>query len=254
MDLRAIDISTLTETSKANISKLTRNGVLVKNEKKRYDSENEINKKYLLSKGVKQSDIELFFQSNSKKEPDKPKKEKQVPEKETEIKENLLPEKVEKIEFYDEKKPQNENFNDDIFEDVSGLPSKMMGLTLMELVRNYGGPMQLEKWAAILQKIMTAQKAEVSIQRDRLTLIEKDFVLSQIFKFVDEFINQIFDLADSQNEIIFSLAKTGTDEAKMKIKKMRVDSYSKILKETKKIINTNLNKMKDKYVNENEIL
>lgn len=243
MKLTAVKIAELTNTSKANISKLTKNGKLIRSNDKYYNIDDSVNLDYLLSKGVTKEKI-LALSVNNKDNTEKSSsglnKKPNIVKKEIKV----LPDKKPILE------PENQEMSFDEFDNITGLPERMMSLTLMELVSKYGGPMQLDKWAGILQKLMNAHKTEVSIERDRLTLIEKDFVISQVFKFIDEFINKIFDSVDAQNEIIFSLAKSGDDEAKIKIKKMRLDNYSKLSKDAKEIIVNNLKKMRDKYASD----
>jgi hypothetical protein len=241
----------LANCKRQNIYKLVREEKLIKHDSGKYDLTNEINQKYLLSKGLKISDIEQFVSQQTKKpkktekkstkKPVKPEKKAVIPVK---VETDILPKKE---EFQTETGDAFPDLDNESFEDITGLPSKMMELTMFELVKKYGGMHRLEKWANVTAKFMTAQKNEVAIQKDRLKLIEKDFTISQVFKFVDEFINKIFDSIDSQNEIIYSLAKSEKSEAKLKIKKMMLDNYSKLAKDAKQIITNNLSKMKDKY-------
>lgn len=258
MLIKGADLAKILKVKRQQIYVFASRGKLIKHESGKYDLKNKTNEEYILSKGFKISDIEKFVLSQAEKKPKKEKKSVKKP-----VKPEKKKEKQDKVDpVIDDKKPEikekkpvkvkeiNENLDnldEEGFEDITGLPSKMMEMTMFELVKKYGGQHQLEKWANILSKMMTAQKADVAIQKDRMQLIEKDFVVSQVFKFIDEFINKIFDSIDSQNEIIFSLAKSGKKEAKIKIKKMMTDNYSKLAKDAKQIITNNLNKNKDKY-------
>lgn len=233
MQLKGTDLAKLMKVARQHIYVNVSRGNLVKNNKNLYDTDDPINKEYLLNHGVSKKDIDNYVLSKSEKKTKKVKKEKPSQEK--------IEKKSEIVSNVDE-----EVSEEDII-DKAGLPEEMLSLTIYELVSRYGGQYKLEKWASILQKLTTSQKTQVAIERDRLKLIEKDFIISQCFKFVDEFINKILDSIDAQNEIIFSLAKSGDDEAKIKIKKMMIDNYSKLAKQTKTIITNNIQNMKDKY-------
>lgn len=275
MIISTTDLTKACNVSRQAIAKLN----LPKVDRGKYDTDNQEIKNYLLSKGVNLGQFKNKVSTQSKKTKDKPNKptpkSKPEPKKQPVKKQIKQPVKLKlkKPKKQTESKPKKklstskvivpaeedngpkiitpfvptQDFSNEDFEDITGLPESMMNLTLFHLVKRYGGPKQLTDWANILSKLMTAQKADISIQRERLALIEKDYTISQVFKFLDVFVNQIFDLAESQAEQIIGFVKSDHDKAKKNIIELQRKGYSKIAKETKRSINSAIKRLKDKY-------
>lgn len=62
-----------------------------------------------------------------------------------------------------------------------GVPAELLNLTLKELVMRYSGILPLEKYAKILKILVESAEKEQRIKERRLTLVDKDFVISRIF-------------------------------------------------------------------------
>lgn len=139
------------------------------------------------------------------------------------------------------------NFTEEDFENVTGLPSKMKNLTIFELVKRYGGEMQLKNWADILSKIMTAEEKDQKTRERRNELVEKDFIISNVKKYLDLFLSNLFDLSESQKPLISAHYKTDPEKAEFKIQEMRNKAYTKISREAVKSINQSLKGLKKKY-------
>lgn len=140
-----------------------------------------------------------------------------------------------------------ETFGEADFENTTGLPARMMNMTMFELVKRYGGEMQLKGWADILNKLMAAMEKDQKSQERRNELVEKDFIISNVIKYVDFFMNALFDLAEGQTEEIISLVLSDEKSARKKIPEIRRNSYTKISKETKKGIKDSLKRLSNKY-------
>ncbi len=150
------------------------------------------------------------------------------------------------------KSSESEKLSEEQFENITGLPFRMSKLTIFELVSRYGGPMQLDKWAGILSKLMTALEKDQKSRERKNELIEKDFVTSNVFLFLNIFMDAAFDLAESQTEVIISMVLSDSETAKFKIPELRKKSYTKISKEAKKSINDSLKRLENKYDIDND--
>ena len=139
------------------------------------------------------------------------------------------------------------NFDIEDFENITGLPQRMMNLTVFQLVKKFGGELQLKGWADILSKLMTAMEKDQKYQERRNQLIEKDFVISNVFKYLDVFMDAVFDMAEAQTEVIISLVQSDPETARKEIPLLRKNAYTKISKEAKKGIKDSLKRLKDKY-------
>ncbi len=131
---------------------------------------------------------------------------------------------------------ESKELSNEDFENITGLPFRMSKLTLFELVSRYGGPMQLDKWAGILSKLMTAMEKDQKSRERKNELIEKDFVTSNVFLYLNIFMDAMFDIAESQTEVIISMVLSDVETAKHKMPELRKKAYTKISKEAKKSI------------------
>jgi hypothetical protein len=68
---------------------------------------------------------------------------------------------------------------------AGGIPRELLNLSLRELVIRYPGLEKIERYAKILKDITMSAEKEQRIQERNLTLIEKDFVVSRVFGFID---------------------------------------------------------------------
>jgi len=138
------------------------------------------------------------------------------------------------------------------FEKLSGLPATMMNMSLKELVMKYGGSMSLEKYTNILNKLFAAYEKDNKIQEHRLYLVEKDFVVSRLFSFLELLSNQLFDLPSSQVDNWIALSLTEKDQARIKI----IDNFKievgRLIKDCKFSITKELENLKSKYEKKND--
>jgi hypothetical protein len=137
--------------------------------------------------------------------------------------------------------------DDDYAERITGLPREMLGLTIRQLAMRYGGSASLEKWSKILNQLLQADEREMKTQERRIELIEKDFVVSRLFSFIELLSNQLFDLPSSQVDNWIALALTEKDQARIKI----IDNFKievgRLIKDCKFSITKELENLKSKY-------
>lgn len=222
------------------------------------DTKNQKNQGWLISHGLSEISIQSALATIQQKAESKPKIKPpsnplpEIRQNTTEKPITIQPEQIEAIEKYlDNNKTNSSASAPDIdssqFENVSGLPSRMMSLTLYELVKRYGGPMGLESYSKILQRLMGAMLQDQKIQTDRLKLIEKDFTISKIFIYLETLSNRLFDYCESLPIEIISFSQSEPETAEIKSKqKMRKD-ISILLKESKDSITKELENLKNKY-------
>jgi len=256
----------------AKILKMTRQsiyrsisrGKIIANSAGLVDTQNKINQLWISSHGLSENDILSALDEIHKKEENKKKnkpisnplpkirenKNKKQPEVEPEkiIKndQNINQKIVEAIEAYTENN-QKTNIDEIEFENITGLPARMMKLNLKNLVVKYGGPMMLKSWADILVKIMSANEKDQKIQERRLELIQKDFAISRLFMFLETLSSRIFDYTENIPVEIIALVKSGADDIEIEIKKKMRKDLSILLKDTKENVNRELENLKTKY-------
>jgi hypothetical protein len=135
----------------------------------------------------------------------------------------------------------------DEFENITGLPSKMMNMNLKQLVNRYGGPMMLKNWADILNKLMSANEKDQKIQERRIELVEKDFVVSRLFSYIETLSHQLFDYPESCVDNLIAVVKSKKTNIRAEIINNMQKELSNLISETKNNINRELDNIVSKY-------
>jgi len=260
-EIKPAQLATIANLKRQAIYNAIRRGNIIANSAGLVDTQNKNNSQWLRSHGLSEKDVISGLAEIQKKQskPQKkksisnplPKMRKKIEKKQVEVE----AEKINTIQSYIEIKPEKtENKNneskdiDEIdFENITGLPAKMMKLNLKQLVMKYGGPMLLNSWSLILQRLMSASEKDQKMQERRLELIEKDFAVSRLFKYIEDLSSRLFDYTESSPVDFISLVKSDAENLELKIKtKMRHD-ISILIKDTKENINRELENLKKKY-------
>ncbi|MDR1389079.1 MAG: hypothetical protein LBJ31_03805 [Treponema sp.] len=143
---------------------------------------------------------------------------------------------------------------DSIIAQAAGVPVALLNLTLRELVTRYGGNLlSLEKHAKILRDLTMASEKEQRIQERRLALIEKDFVVSRLFQFIDVLMKQLIEYpesaASSLAATVLAHGEAGLPAARAEISGKIKSGIESIISSAKQQIITELNGLKSKYQN-----
>lgn len=225
------------------ISAETKRGNLVKGPDKKYDISDSVNKNWLIKNGIRVKNNILVIdplllvkvekkkqakpksksnQTTGKKKPSpKSKKPTKSSQKKSVEKPKILDKQKEKIKKYEKKgagllSPVE-------FEELIESPSKLKEMTLEQLVLEHSHIQGVKTYAETLDKMMSALKKSVEIKKIRHELIDRDFVLSHVFSYLNILSERIFD-------------RCGTD------KKMLKD-FTKMIKESQRQIDDELKKL-----------
>jgi len=243
MEVKPILLSKVVNISRQSIYNDIRRGNLIKNSGGMIDTQNKINLEWMLKHNVSENIIISYLDKIQEKEKEKEKikvKSNQKPKIKIKSEEN-------KNDIDLKTEIDNKSYDELEFEDISGLPARMMKLNLFQLVMKYGGPMILTNWSLILQRIMAAQEKEQKIKERRLELIEKDFVISQVVLYLEILSNFLFDYAESQPIQFISLIKSGKESIEILLKKQMTKDFSMILKNTKLKLLKQIEGLRKKY-------
>lgn len=248
-------LSKITSVSRQAVSSAIKRGLLTINSGGKLDTQNPKNLKWLKGKGKSENDVIRYLEEIFKKD----KKKKKIVSRSNPLtekrkrndKNHISGDKINTLEKYIDKS-NNKNVDEIEFENISGLPAKMMNLTLMQLVINYGGPMMLESWSKILQRLMSASEKDQKIQERRLELIEKDFFISKIFKYLEVLSNMLFDYAKSSPAGFIALVKSEIENTEFEIEKKMSKDFSLLIRDTKENISRELENLKKKYQKDND--
>ncbi len=232
-----------------------RRGQIIINSAKMVDTQNKTNSEWLMTHGITQQKIDQFLSEIQENE--KPKQESQPGSNPNPRNQRKQLEKPIDIRS-DKNQPQTRYVNGGSeveemdFESITGLPSRMMSLTIKELVMKYGGPMMLDQWSKILQRLMMSEEKDIKAQERRQELIEKDFVVSQVFSYLSVLSDNLFDLAESKTDIIISAANADPEKAKKTVRDMLLKDFSTIINNTKRSVNNSIKNLKNRYDRDDE--
>jgi hypothetical protein len=237
--------------ARQNIYKHVREKKLVKTNGK-YDLLNAANLNYVISHGKTKNDVEKFFEEIKVKPKVKKTPKKKTTSKKKPTKPKIKKEKVTKIEkkpikAEEKKKDVKSNTEYDDFENVTGLPASMMNLNIKQLVSRYGGPMMLKNWADILNKLMLANEKDQKIQIKNLDVIEKKFIQSNIFSYLETLSKQMFNIKFAITDEIISLVLAEKTKSRKKIHKIIDDAISVLIKDAKDNIEKELERLKNQF-------
>jgi len=256
-EINQSQLSKIAGVKRQAVYNAVRRGYIIINSGKLLDTQNPKNLKWLRSHGKSEKDVLQFLTEIHKKQKKKPKKQTKsnpLPKIKEKIKEKQVEvesKKIETIQSYYEPKPEKPEENkepDEIdFENITGLPARMMELNLKQLVMRYGGPMMLDSWSKILQRIMSANEKDQKIQERRLELIEKDFFISKIFSYLEVLSSRLFDYTETHPSNIIALLKSNPENIELKIKERMRKDFSTLIQDTKENINREVENLKKKY-------
>lgn len=141
----------------------------------------------------------------------------------------------------------HKNLPDPVAASAIGVPAELLTLTLKELVMRYSGVLPLEKHAKILKILVESAEKEQRIKERRLTLVDKDFVVSRIFQYVDNLMVQVLEYPESTADDIVARVLAEKEAARHTVIETMKTGLSKIIANAKEQVINELNGLKHKY-------
>jgi hypothetical protein len=124
---------------------------------------------------------------------------------------------------------------------------ELLNMTLREIVLKYPGLDKIERYAKILKDTTMSAEREQRINERGLTLIPKDFVISQIFSFIESLVKQLLEYPESSADRIIALASAGGESNRIEIIETMTGGISRIIAGAKDSVIGKLNGLKSKY-------
>jgi hypothetical protein len=129
-------------------------------------------------------------------------------------------------------------------------PREVLGLTIRELVLKFPGLDKIERYAKILKDVTMSAEKEQRIKDRGLTLIEKDFVVSRLFGFIDTLTKQSLDFPEAVADRIIALSKAQGEAARNDVILIMREGIGRVIAGAKDQVITELNVLKSKYQND----
>jgi hypothetical protein len=129
-------------------------------------------------------------------------------------------------------------------------PREVLGLTIRELVLKFSGLDKIERYAKILKDVTMSAEKEQRIKERGLTLIEKDFVVSRLFGFIDTLTKQSLDFPEAVADRIIALSKAQGEAARGDVVLIMREGIGRVIAGAKDQVIAELNVLKSKYQND----
>ena len=227
--------------SPAAICKKIKNGTLIQNSAKKLDTDNPINRQYLMQKqaafkaGITEGNLNVVA--------NKPGFE--LAAQTAGITPELI--QVETTHVSSGGKPAVFTAANDM--QISGAANEALNMTLRELIIYRGGGSidGVEKYSKILRDLVTADEKDQKLQERRLVQIPKDFVVSRLFNFIDQLMNKLLDVPESITDQVIARVQAGGDTMRQDVINLISDNVSRCIAGTKEHIISELNSLRGKY-------
>ena len=227
MEIRQAEFARLAKVSRATVSEKIKNKTLVVNSAGLLDTDNSVNNAYLENRRQKVAAAAAFAggtiaQENGKKENPRPSSPRGVPTTGTTTAATGS-------------------------QAGTGVPEEMLGLTIRELINRYGNMANVEKYVRILKDLTAADEKDQRVRERRLALIEKDFVVSRVFSYLDVLMNQLIDYPESVIDTIIAKVQTAPAAARADAVLTLRNGMTGIIGNAKDVIVKEINSLKTKY-------
>ncbi|MDR0629572.1 MAG: hypothetical protein LBG24_08060 [Treponema sp.] len=126
----------------------------------------------------------------------------------------------------------------------------MLSLTIRELVIGYAGIQGIERYARTLRDLTVTAEKEQRTKERGLKLIEKDFVTSRLFTFIDTVCKQIIEYPESAADAIIATVLSEGPESRPSLVNMMQEALGRIIAGSKNQIIKELTSLKGKYQKE----
>jgi hypothetical protein len=130
---------------------------------------------------------------------------------------------------------------------AAGTAVEMLSMTIRELVIAHAGVQGIERYARTLRDLTATAEKEQRTRERGLKLIEKDFVTSRIFTFVDAICKQIIEYPESAADSIIAKVLSEGPEARPSLVSMMQEALGRIIAGTKNQLIKELDSLKSKY-------
>jgi hypothetical protein len=135
---------------------------------------------------------------------------------------------------------------------AAGTAVEMLSLTIRELVIAHAGIQGIERYARTLRDLTATAEKEQRTKERGLKLVDKDFVTSRLFAFINAICKQIIEYPDSAADAIIAKIMSEGSEARPSVVDMMQEGLGRIIGETKNQIVKELTSLKGKYQKEEE--
>jgi hypothetical protein len=135
----------------------------------------------------------------------------------------------------------------------AGLPKKLLGMTIRELVIKFKGLDGLEGYIKMLRDLAAADEKDQKTQERRLQLVEKDFIIARVFQFLDVLMKQLLEWPEGAVDGIIALVQSEGDAARRDVSRILEKGIMDIIKNAKAQVIKELSGLRAKYQDDDKL-
>jgi hypothetical protein len=143
--------------------------------------------------------------------------------------------------------PAANQADDYVIAQLSFTPREALRLTIRELILKFPGLDKIERYAKILKDFTMAAEKDQRMKERGLTLIEKDFVVSRLFGFIDTLTKQSLEFPEAVADRVIALSKAQGEAARSEVIAIIRDGIGRVIAGAKGQVIAELNVLKSKY-------
>jgi hypothetical protein len=131
--------------------------------------------------------------------------------------------------------------------DQAGLPQKLLGMTIRELVVKHRGLSGLGEYIKMLRDLTAADEKDQKTRERRLQLVEKDFVISHVFQYIDVLMKQLLEWPKGAVDGIVALVQSEGAAARNDVTRLMEKGIMDIIKNAKSQVTKDIDSLRAKY-------
>ena len=137
--------------------------------------------------------------------------------------------------------------------DHAGLPKRLLGMTIRELVIKFKGMDGLERYVKMLRDLAAADEKDQKTQERRLQLVEKDFIIAHVFQYIDDLMKRLLEWPPGAAAGIIALVLSAGEAARNDVIHELEKGVGDIIKDSKTQIIKELSGLRAKYQDDDKL-
>jgi hypothetical protein len=151
------------------------------------------------------------------------------------------------------KKTDFSAFDDYEIADHAGLPKKLLGMTIRDLVIKFKGMDGLERYVKMLRDLAAADEKDQKTRERRLELVDKDFVISRVFQYLDVLMKQLLEWPEGGVDGIIAIVQSQGEAARREVVRIMEKGVSDIIKDSKNQVIKEFSGLRAKYQDDDKL-
>jgi hypothetical protein len=135
----------------------------------------------------------------------------------------------------------------------AGLPQKLLGMTIRELVVKHRGLSGLGEYIKMLRDLAAADEKDQKIRERRLQLVEKDFIVARVFQYIDTLMRQLLEWPGGAVDGIIALVQSEDTAARQGVIRLMEKGITDIIKDSKAQIMKEVSGLRAKYQDDDKL-